>query len=450
MRSDPTARDARISAICIIATLALLIFQNSVLAHAAGDPNEARVAWLKSHATRLKAIDPANEEYSDLLSLKKTLKDARVVCLGEQSHGDGATFQAKVRLIKFLHSEMGFDVIAFESGLFDCSRAWDAIKRGDDPVQAASKGIFSVWTDSAEVRPLFSYIGAEAKTGHPLELTGFDLQFTGSYSRDLLVAELEKSVAALDPEFAKSPTTRTAIEGLRTLFTNPQTLRQAPPSEQQKILDSVDTFAQGLRERLAKQKNPDRDAELLGQTVASASTFLKFLSGFNPQKLDPAIMNLRDQQMGANMLWLAQSRFPNRKIIVWGATSHVSRNRQSIETDIDKNMIPMGDYLRKALGNKVYTIGFTAYEGQMGFPREGERGQPQDIGQADDGSLEHLFATAGFEFAFLDFSHLGADGAWLRDKHSSRPMGYAPMLADWSQVLDGMVFIRTMTPSTRP
>ncbi len=44
---------------------------------------------------------------------------------------------------------------------------------------------------------------------------------------------------------------------------------------------------------------------------------------------------------------------------------------------------------------------------------------------------------------------LGDSGAWLKTKITSRPLGYSNMQADWTQVLDGMVFTRTMTPSTR-
>src|SRR6476646_1280732 len=81
---------------------------------------EARVAWLKEHAVGLRSIDPADEDFADLEPLRKVIGDARIVQLGEQSHGDGATFHAKARLIKFLHQKMGFDVLAFESGLYDC------------------------------------------------------------------------------------------------------------------------------------------------------------------------------------------------------------------------------------------------------------------------------------------------------------------------------------------
>ena len=43
--------------------------------------------------------------------------------LGESGHGVREFNLAKVRLIRFLHEEMGFDVLAFESGLFECWQA---------------------------------------------------------------------------------------------------------------------------------------------------------------------------------------------------------------------------------------------------------------------------------------------------------------------------------------
>jgi erythromycin esterase-like protein len=74
-----------------------------------------RLAWLKKHAVPLRSIDPADEDFSDLDSFRKAVGDARIVFLSEPSHGDGTSFLARTRLIKFLHQQCGFDVLAFES-----------------------------------------------------------------------------------------------------------------------------------------------------------------------------------------------------------------------------------------------------------------------------------------------------------------------------------------------
>src|SRR5262245_21383393 len=90
---------------------------------------EARIAWLKDNAVTVQSIDPDDsDDFSDLEPLKQLIGDARVVALGEQSHGDGAVFYAKGRLIKFLHEQMGFDVLAWESGMFDCREVDRAIR----------------------------------------------------------------------------------------------------------------------------------------------------------------------------------------------------------------------------------------------------------------------------------------------------------------------------------
>ena len=44
--------------------------------------------------------------------------------LGEHPYDDGTTFVAKTRLVRFLHEQMGFNVLAFESGLYDCPKGY--------------------------------------------------------------------------------------------------------------------------------------------------------------------------------------------------------------------------------------------------------------------------------------------------------------------------------------
>src|SRR5690348_3029168 len=109
-----------------------------------------RIAWLDEHAVRIRSIDPREEDFSDLQPLKAAIGAARVVALGEQSHGDGAVFLAKCRLIKFLHKEMGFDVLVWESTEFDCREADRAMRDPAVDLDVAwQKGIFSIWGKSA-------------------------------------------------------------------------------------------------------------------------------------------------------------------------------------------------------------------------------------------------------------------------------------------------------------
>ena len=64
-----------------------------------------------------------NPEITDFSFLKEELKDVQVVMLGENTHFDGNVFEMKTKIVQYLHQEMGFNTIAFESGIYDVWRA---------------------------------------------------------------------------------------------------------------------------------------------------------------------------------------------------------------------------------------------------------------------------------------------------------------------------------------
>ena len=160
-------------------------------------PEDSRVTWLRANAIPLRSVAPDDEDFTDLQRFRAAIGDARVVVLGEASHSDGTTFLAKTRLVRFLHREMGFDVLAFESGLYDCWKAARRIEAGEDPSVAFRESVFAIWTRSKQVQPLIDYFAATSSTTKPITLTGFDSQFTGEMSERYLLADLTQIAATV-------------------------------------------------------------------------------------------------------------------------------------------------------------------------------------------------------------------------------------------------------------
>jgi erythromycin esterase len=420
-----------------------------------------RVAWLKEHAIALKSIDPQDDDFSDLEPLRTAIGDARIVQLGEQSHGDGATFLAKARLIKYLHQKMGFDVLAFESGLYDCRIAWEALQRGDKPLEAFQLGVFGIWTGSEQVQPLIEYVGQAATSDRPLELCGFDCQFTAAASRNNLKNDVNR-ILNLQSEQSLTAEARDGVRQLLTDMLRSQLTRPTPAEIAAKTSQTKPHFEVATAQRKALQAwtealaaaNPT-DA-LPAAEIAFWKQYARSLSAEAENhwsgRLEPREgMKRRDRQMADNLVWLARERFPQRKIIVWAASYHIMRNPSLVEPvgggmplGFYRDTVTMGDVAWQDLSKESYSLGFLAAEGEAGMYAR----PPFRLAPVAPGSLEDLLVAAGHENGILDFRHIDATGAWLRQKLLARPLGYgAFMSADWTNVFDGFVFTRLMTPS---
>lgn len=402
----------------------------------------ARRAWLAAHAHPLRSLDIADGDFRDLEPIGRAIGNRRIVLLGEQSHGDGTTFEAKARLIRYLHERKQFDLLVFESGFYDCRRAWRDARSGLALRDSADTCMFELWSNSTQVRPLLAYVDSLKGTRRPLELAGLDFQPSGSRSRFLLadlerMARAQRDTVGLDADLA--------------------VLRGAVGAPMPAVKALADTTRARLRATVARVlARLTADVPALGalgevgfwrQTLTGAGALVDFLHPLLNGIQTPAIMNSRDSVMAANLVWLAQ-RDPKRRIVVWGASSHWVRDRVDIVGDPAPGMVPAGHRIHTALPGQVYTIAFLAADGALGMARRGTAIPRQELPPADSASLDGLWRDSGQSLGFIDLRTLRADGAWLAEPLTARPLGYSPMTTRWPRHVDGFVFTRTMTPST--
>jgi erythromycin esterase len=401
--------------------------------------------WLTENAHPIRSLSPADHDFRDLEPLRAAIGGARVVMLGEQTHGDGTTFLAKARLVAFLHQQMGFDVLAWESGLYDVHGVWEHVRAGEDVLAASRRGIFGVWTRSQEVLPTLDYVQGTVGTARPLEMAGIDNQLTGSLARDSVAAHVLAfarrigSGAADDPEWPAAAATLTELAVTAHFQTKPS------PVDQDRLLRLLGR----IRTDAAARAATDREALFWTQALASIESFARMMWAAPAGQVRPQDNNPRDLQMAANLVWLANVYHPGRKIIVWAASAHIARAVGALSSSTGGRpyatgwTVHMGAEAHRALGSDMYAIGFVAGTGSWGVPGA----QPQAVPEPRFNSIEDYFTQTPHANAFVDLRAPRPGGEWLKDVYMG-VFGYQPLHGDWTTVFDGVVFTRVMQPST--
>lgn len=390
--------------------------------------------WVNDHAYSLSSIQPETfdgqkipaNKFDDLEMLKPLLHDKRIVFLGESSHGVAQFNLAKTRLIQFLHQDMGYNVLAFESGMGNVMNAQGQIDK-QAALQTMKDAIFGVWW-TKETLPLFDYAKSTQATEQPLVLTGFDIQQQGAFTNGdwLQNPKLAQQFNEVEKQLAEWSSGKdlkgyqkvkaTIIDVYKQVKSEIQIkekeLQAAYPKEPHivKLMDR--TLADRIRLadeyiELTIQSNIDIEQN-------NIESFLQ-------------TMEWRDQAMMENLLWLAEEVYPTEKFIVWAHNDHIRK----AQSDVMGSPYPvklMGERLPDIYKKYSYVLGLYMTSGETA----NNMGEPMPVLPPIKGSIEDILSSTNKPYTFID----------LRNRQNERGNSwmFEPRLSySWGMIQESLV-----------
>ncbi|HEY1876078.1 MAG TPA: erythromycin esterase family protein, partial [Rhizomicrobium sp.] len=406
--------------------------------------------WLEEHVSPVRAIDATDEDFRDLEPLGDAIGAARVVQLGEPSHGAGSCFAAKARIVKYLHQRRGFDVLIWESGLYDVALAQAGMRGTDDAMTAARRGVFTLWSMAAEVKPLFDYIKASQATARPLDIAGFDMQVTADGSTERFAEDLRAFADQLRESTLRERATALVDNALtmRKHLFNTKFAGQADLADLAVAVRELGGLINDRRADFEQVRGPlgtDFMAHAIQNMVADAAFRAEFARA---PATTAARESSRDAANAVNLRWLLEKQYAGRKAVVWAHDVHVMNayydsNFRGVHLAAEPgDMKPTGTFIADWLGKQVYTIGMTTFQGEDGFAMGGPA---TPVPPAPDGSLEARLHAMGHPYAFMDLRTLDR-----RQSVSARLPKYdVNTVTDVSRIYGGIFYIDRMARATR-
>jgi len=398
----------------------------------------AWVTYVRAQAHPLQSIDPADEDYSDLAFLAPLLKGRTIVELGESCHGVAEFSQAKIRLIKYLHEQLGYDVVAFESSILS---TYLANERASQVIPTAfmEDSIPPIWYTTDVVR-LFSYIQSTQGTAHPLLLAGFDVQLTSSYEAQARPGIFKEVVGQVDAAYAQQ------VYELDQAFVTGSYHDHYILANYGKLKPAYQALTSFLDAHMAQIQDayPTRPLfpVVVRQAAWSTGVYLDELydSASNDQA---AATNVRDAGMATNLELLVDKLYSGKKIMVWAHNGHLVHNARSVPGWSGWNS--MGSFIFKKYGPAAYTLGLYMYQGSAA----NNDGNFFTIPPAPDYSMEGLLHAAGNPYIFTDLSEVAKPDegtAWMFENLPIRDWGVDNSSMILKDEYDGLLQIETVHP----
>ncbi|MEO5689009.1 MAG: erythromycin esterase family protein [Burkholderiaceae bacterium] len=310
------------------------------------------------------SIDPATSEDSDLAAFGAAVGNRRIVLLTEATHGDGATFQLKTRLVKYLHETKGFDVLFIESGMYDVTRIQQRLAAGGDSISVQAPGrIFYMYSRTDLGQQMLKYVDQTRATATPLEPWGDDVPMNGVDSVQSLLPNLQAFLVA---HHSTLPQGAGWAGWLRVAQQSVALVKTTPISS----VDSASflSLSPALIAELCSQ------ADTPGDLLQSPAYWCRIAKGVQADYTHlwsatdvRTPTDLRDITAAGNIEWALDGRLAGRKAIVWLHAIHGDNGFAGLgpcawaaSQECGPGWTNVGTDLRRAYGDQVYIANITA------------------------------------------------------------------------------------------
>lgn len=411
-------------------------------------------SWIAEHVHPI-TLDAPNLNQFDFL--KEEIGDKRIVAIGEQMHEDGATFALRAKMIEYLISEMDFDVILFEAGMFDLYAANSSTQTSKN-IDSLKNGLYGFWKNADQHVELFAFLQEKFDSGSEITFGGFDCKLTSGYGRsnNNYTRLLSKHITRIDKDFADLPTFKDYLQFWMNIEAdmNKGGLGSIAFKMDAEEKSTLMRYSQSVQEWLITQNELEwaQMVKTVDESVLLYSDFRLLKVLFNKEWV-LSLNNRRDELMAENLSYLLSTKYAGKKVILFGATYHFARNIQTISPSkvkgiaLDKS-VTAGGLIYPEIQKDMYTIGFTAYEGTYGYIKKGKKANK--VKESSERSLSHQLANQNYEAAFVSLENITTNHPFWQNNAVIRFLDYQTDTSspDWSAVMDAVVFIKTMTPVT--
>ena len=462
MSPNPCKKIARHRLRCLVASVIALAFIASFACAGQSylnppfDLDYSITEWLRAHALPFRDTDLADST-DDLGFLDDMVGSARVVSLGEATHGTHEFQRLRHRVIEYLVTDMGFGMIAVEASdtTLRGVQAYLATGQGDPESLLAPLGALA----TQEFADLIRWMRRLVADGfaNPPRLRGIDVERVSACQT---MNDVEAYLITVDETAARSATA--AYADFRPYASKADLYAQSSGAEgsqeaQEALLMALDAVHDGLLTRGAEYTaisgdGPYRRAVYDARRVVQLAEIVLAPTG--------AAVLLRDRFMAENALHLLSELEDGSGMVVCAHNGHVATSLYGMQAAL------LGDHLRAALGEDLMVVGTSFYDGVfLGFPL-GEDGLTALEWQAalpSEKSIEYAFRSTGIPRFALDLRALpGVSGsdetheatAWMQDRNPFYGLygtayrgSMPPVRVVLPEIFDVIFHIQTTTPS---